>query len=184
MRARGVGRQLDGAPQLALGAVPVPFLQEAKEARGDVGLREPVVEGQGRPARLRREGPGLAGRESPGEAGHEERVREARVRQRVAGVVGRGLVKAEHGLLDPGPGEAAPEEAAAAVGLVGLEALRLAAAEPLALLGAQLRHQGRRHALGHRVLDGEEVRELLVEVVGPQGRSPGGRDQLDGEAQA
>ena len=44
VRSGGVGRQLDGATQLALGAVPVPILQEAKEAGRDVRFRNPVVE--------------------------------------------------------------------------------------------------------------------------------------------
>ena len=54
---RGIGRQLDGPAQLALGPVPVPVLQEAKEGRRDVRLRDPVVEGQGLPRRLRRRAP-------------------------------------------------------------------------------------------------------------------------------
>ena len=57
------------------------------------------------------------------------------------------------------------------------------AAEALALLGAQLGHEGRGHALGHLVLDGEEVGELLVEVIGPEGRAARRRDELQGEPQ-
>lgn len=43
----GGGGQVDGTAQLPFRAVPVPVLQEAEESRGDVGLGQTVVEGEG-----------------------------------------------------------------------------------------------------------------------------------------
>ncbi len=99
--------------------------------------------------------------------------------------VGR-FLEAGHGLPEILAVEAAPEESAAEVRLVGVEARGVTTAATRSGRGARLEARSKRphHPLGDRILDGEQVRERHVEAVGPRWQFVGTGQEADGDPQA